>query len=217
MKRLVFLLLLITSSITTNAQQGYQSYADGSPATLIKKTDVEGSELLYEKWLPATIKSSNGKEYNNVMVKYNLLEDVPYFLGKGEVTMIFSTPIKEFVINDKDQLNRRIFRAGFPIFNAYTPLTFYEVLVDGKVKLLKKQNKRITEARAYNSATTVKSIVDNISYFIFQNEQLIPVKRDKKFFQNLIGKTPSTEEILGNKKTNLKAEADLITIVRAYN
>lgn len=217
MKSLVFIILLIASVVTIKAQQGYQSYADGSAATLIKKIDVEGSELLYDKWLPATIKSSNGKEYNNVMIKYNLLEDVPYFLGKGEVTMVFSTPIKEFVIEDKDESKRKIFRAGFPNFNTYNTSTFYEVLADGKLKLLKKQSKRITEARAYNSATTVKSIVDNISYFVFQNDQLIPVKRDKKFFQNLSGKTPSTEEVLGNKKINLKDEADLITIVRTYN
>lgn len=217
MKKLNLLLVVATFFFSANAQQGFQSYADGSPATLIKKTDVEGTELLYEKWLPATIKSSNGKEYNNVMVKYNLLEDVPYFLGKGEVTMIFSTPIKEFVIENKDEQNRRVFRAGFPNYNEFTKATFYEVLVDGKLKLLKKQSKRITEARAYNSATTIKTIVDNNNYFILQNDQLIPLKRDKKFFQSLNGYNSTTEVILNDKKNNLKNEAVLKSIVKTFN
>ncbi|TKC03179.1 hypothetical protein [Pedobacter cryotolerans] len=217
MKRIILTLTLLICFFYLNAQQGFQSYADGSPATLIKKTDVEGTELLYENWLPATIKSSNGKEYTNVMVKYNLLEDVPYFLGKGDVTMIFSSPIKEFVIEDKVGAKKRIFRAGFPSYNQFTTSTFFEVLVDGKIKLLKKQGKRITEARAYNSATTVKSIIDDVSYYLHENNQLIAIKRDKKFFLSRPKITEATLTILNDKKVNFRDQDTLIEIVKTFN
>ena len=217
MKRIILTLTLLICFFYLNAQQGFQSYADGSPATLIKKTDVEGTELLYENWLPATIKSSNGKEYTNVMVKYNLLEDVPYFLGKRDVTMIFSSPIKEFVIEDKVGDNKRIFRAGFPSYNQFTTSTFFEVLVDGKIKLLKKQGKRITEARAYNSATTVKSIIDDVSYYLHENNQLIAIKRDKKFFLSRPKITEATLTILNDKKVNFRDQDTLIEIVKTFN
>jgi hypothetical protein len=66
-----------------------------------------------------------------------LLEYVLYFLGKREVTMIFSTPIKEFVIDDKDEQNRRVLRVGFPNYIEFKESTFYEVLVDGNLSYLK--------------------------------------------------------------------------------
>lgn len=217
MKKIVILLVQSLFVSFTYAQQGFQSYADGAPATLIARTDVEGSELLYEKWLPANIQSVNGKVYQGVMVKYNLLEDVAYFLGKGDVTMIFSTPIKQFTIEDKENNVSRTFRTGFPNFNGYNGNTFYEVLVDGKVILLKKHLKKITENRAYNSATTVKKIADNISYFMFANGVLVALKRDPKFFQSFPGNTASTETILNQKSTNLKKEEDLIKVVKTFN
>lgn len=217
MKKTVIFLFLSVFVHLTYAQQGFQSYADGAPATLIVKTDVEGTELLYEKWLPANIQSANGKVYQGVMVKYNLLEDVAYFLGKGDVTMVFSTPIKQFTIEDKENNVSRTFRTGFPSFNGYNANTFYEVLVDGDTKLLKKQRKKITESRAYNAATLVKKIVDNVSYFMFANNILTEVKRDTKFFQSFPGNTALTQTILNQKSTNLKKEEDLIKVVKTFN
>jgi hypothetical protein len=217
MKKAVIFLFLSVFVHFTYAQQGFQSYADGAPATLIVKTDVEGTELLYDKWLPANIQSVNGKVYQGVMVKYNLLEDVAYFLGKGDVTMIFSTPIKQFTIEDKENNVSRTFRTGFPNFNGYNGNTFYEVLVDGDTKLLKKQHKKITESRAYNSATLVKKIVDNVSYFMFANNILTEVKRDKKFFQSFAGSNANTLMLLNDKSINLKKEEDLIKVVKTFN
>lgn len=217
MKRFVVLLLVSLFYNYVYAQIAYQSYVDGTPATIIKKIDVEGTEMLYDKWLPTTVKTQSGKEYENVMVKYNLLEDVPYFLSKGDITMIFSTPIKEFVIENNEKAEKRIFRANFPNHDKYNALTFYEVLVDGNVKLLKKQQKKITENRAYNAATLVKSIVDNINYFVFVDNQLIPLKKDKKFFQLLPGNTDATVALLNDKDTNLRSEEDLIKLIKTFN
>ena len=147
-------LMSIIMLVTCVASAQYQSYVDGSPVTIIKKVDVEGSEMLYETWLPATVKNSRGQQYKSVMIKYNLLEDVPYFLGKADEAMSFSVPLVEFVIR-KENGQQQKFKSGFPPVDKFTNLTFYEVLVDGNVKLLKKVSKKIMESRAYNSATTV--------------------------------------------------------------
>lgn len=194
----------------------YQSYVDGAPVVLINKNDIKGSEMLYEVWLPATVKNSKGQEYKNVMVKYNLLEDVPYFLGKADEAMSFSVPIVEFVIR-KENGQQQKFKSGFPPIDKFTDLTFYEVLVDVNAKLLKKVSKKITESRAYNSATTVKNIVDNISYYIFEDDKLSSVKKDKKSLIAAVSKKDKIQNYFAEKENSIKKEEDLVKAVERYN
>lgn len=212
--RLFLVLAGLVVAQVSSAQ--YQSYVDGAPVTLIKKVDVNGSEMLYETWLPATVKNSKGQEYKNVMVKYNLLEDVPYFLGKADGAMSFSVPLAEFVIQNENGKQQK-FRSGFPSIDKFTELTFYEVLVDGNAKLLKKASKKITESRAYNSATTVKNIVDNVNYFIFEDGKLSSVKKDKKSLISVLLKKDIIQKYLSESGISIKKEEDLVNAVDKYN
>lgn len=215
MKVKLFLTLISLIFVQVSFAQ-YQSYVDGAPATLIKKVDVEGSEFLYEKWLPATVKNTKGDEFKNVMVKYNLLEDVPYFLGKADQAMSFATPLTEFTVQ-KENGELQKFMAGLPALDKYNEFTFYEVLVDGKTKLLKKTAKKITESRAYNSATTVKNIVDNTNYFVFEDGNLSMIKKDKKFLMAALSRKEDIQKYLSNKEVSIKKEEDLIKALEKYN
>lgn len=216
MKILNLIVAAVFSSVFGFAQQGYQSYVDGSPATLIKKIDVEGSEFLYDKWLPTTIKNTKGVEYKGVMVKYNLLEDVPYFLGKADQAMSFSVSLAEFIIQ-KENGELQKFKAGFPSIDKYNELTFYEVLVDGNAKLLKKNIKKITENREYNSATTVKRIVDNVGYFVFEGSKISVIKKENKSILAAVSKKEQMQKYLFEKRISIKKEEDLIDIFQSYN
>lgn len=214
MKRIGLVLLAVLTANLCFAQ--YQSYVDGSPTTIIKKIDVEGSEFLYEKWLPTTVKNAKGNEFKDVMVKYNLLEDVPYFLGRSDQPMSFTVPLAEFVIR-KENGELQKFKSGFPAIDKYNELTFYEVLVDGNVKLLKKTSKKITENRAYNSATTVKTIVDNINYFVFEENKMLTVKKDKKALLSVLSNKEKIQKYFSESGASIKKEEDLIKAVEAYN
>jgi len=209
-------LILLATLMANLCFAQYQSYADGAPATLIKKVDVEGSEFLYEKWLPTIVKNTKGNEFKDVMVKYNLLEDIPYFLGKADQPMSFTVPLAEFTIR-KENGELQKFKSGFPAIDKYNELTFYEVLVDGNAKLLKKTSKKITENRAYNSATTVKQIVDNISYFIAEDNKILSVKKDKKSILSALSNKEKIQKYLSESGTSIKKEEDLIKAVTAYN
>lgn len=215
MKRtlIIFFLLGVVKSF---AQEGFLSYIDGAPVTLIKKTDVNGSEFLYEKWLPATVKNSKGKEYKDIKIKYNLLEDIPYFLSKSDGAMSFSTPLIEFSIN-KENGEQQKFKSGFPSIDKFNEMTFYEVLVDGNAKLLKKVSKKITESRAYNSATTVKSIVDNTAYFIFEDGKISTIKKDKKSLVSVLIKKQVIHNCLSESGISIKREEDLLKVIEKYN
>jgi len=157
-------LFVVLSFVCISLQAQFSSHIDGTPARIVKKIDVEGTELLNENWVKGSAKIQDGTKFNDIMLKYNVLDDVPYFQGKDDAVMLFTKPVHEFTLNDG---TLKIFRSGFPAVGNFKENSFYQVLAEGKMVLLKKIYKKITESREYNSATTVKKIGDNTAYFVF--------------------------------------------------
>jgi len=215
MKRILIIFFLFGIG-TSFAQEGFRSYVDGAPVTLIKKIDVKGSEFLYEKWLPANVENAKRQKYKDIKVKYNLLEDVPYFLGKADGAMSFIVPLIEFTIQ-KENGEQQTFKSGFPRIDKNSELTFYEVLAEGNAKLLKKISKKIVESREYNAATMVKSIVDNVSYFIFEGGKLSSIKKDKKSLTSVLQKKDVFQKYLSESGISVKKEEDLVNAIDKYN
>ncbi|WP_199120947.1 hypothetical protein [Pedobacter sp. ASV28] len=215
-------LLIILSSIKSFSQENYDrtkvfigSMVSGSPSDIFGRRDVEGSPFLYDDWNKGIIKMDNNAVYKDVELKYNVLDDVLYFLGEKDATMKFLKPVKEFVIliNGKP----KVFRNGFNDFGKFNKDSFYEVLADGNVLLLKKNTKRIGEKREYNSAVTVNYVIDKADYFLYLDGKMLEVKKSKDFLDSFPRKKSEMEKFASQNKINFKNEADLIKLVDYYN
>lgn len=205
---IVFFLILTGKGL----QAQFVTYQDGSPAKEIKLINVEGSELLYPDWIRGSVKLANGGLYSDLMLKYNLYEDQLYFLGKDNITMKFASPVFEFYL-DKD-----LYRNGYPSIKNLTSLSFFHILVDGKVTLLKKISKNIIEVKEFNSATAIKKIVDEKNNYLFLKGSLKPLKTDKASLLDLFfDKKNEVDAYLKANKVNFKKDEDIVTFVKYYN
>jgi len=210
MKYLVAIAFLML--YTSKSYSQYVSYQDGSPAREIKLVNVEGSELLYPDWTKGSIKLASGKVYEGMLLKYNVYEDELYFKGKDDVTMKFTSPVVEF------RLDSDIYRNGFPAVKAFSQLSYFKVLAEGKATLLKKMSKNILDVKEFNSSIAVKKIADDKSYYLYINGKMLPLKSDKNTFLGLLSdKQNELESYLKANKINFKKEEDLIDLVVAYN
>ncbi len=212
MKKIILFVVLSFVCISLHAQ--FSSHIDGTPARIVKKIDVEGTELLNENWIKGSAKIQDGTKFNDIMLKYNVLEDVPYFQGKDDAVMLFTKPVHEFTLNGGVPT---IFRSGFPAVGNFRENSYYQVLAEGKIILLKKIYKKITETREYNSATTVKKIGDNVAYYVFFEDKMIPLKKDKSFFINNFGKKEAMQSFFSSEKIDLKSDEGLVKVVNKYN
>ncbi|MFC4211884.1 hypothetical protein ACFOWA_11860 [Pedobacter lithocola] len=207
---LILMLFLSVSSKQLLAQA--LSYQDGSPAKEIKLINVEGTELLYPDWRLGSATVSSGASYTNLLLKYNVFEEVLYFLGKDSVSMKFVNPVKEFHI-DKD-----VYKNGYPPVKSFNNLSYYLVLAEGKATLLKKISKNIIDVKDFNSSITTKRIMDDKFYFLFINGAISPVKNDKSSFLNVLkDKSSEMESFFKANKTNFKKDEDLIAAAAYYN
>lgn len=201
-----------------NAQ--YMQDVNGKAMPSKNYVNVEGSPYLTDDWVKGDIMLANGRNYNDVSLKYDMSDGQLYYQTKPEETLVFIDLVKEFkvpvMVNSKKI--EKLFRSGYPAVTGGTEKSFYEVVGDGKTQLLKQNIKTISEYKEYNSSTITKKFDDNIKYFLFTNGKLIPVKKDKKSILTAIGdKQPEMEAYIKTNNLNLKNDEDAAKLIIYYN
>lgn len=180
--------------------------------------ELNGTSFFNDKWLKGDVTFEDGKNIKNIALKYDLVQDQVVFLGKNDFEYYFNQPVKEFsLINDE---NKYLFRNGFPSIKNFDENSYFEVLSDLKVKLLKKNSRSISETKEFNSATVVRNVLDNVTYYFFKNGGLVNFKKDDiKNVAKLLDaeKSPQIIDFYLQNKLNIKREEDLKKIIEYYN
>jgi hypothetical protein len=96
--------------------------------------------------------------------------------------------------------------------------TFYQVLADGKVVLLKQMKRISIEEKAFNSATITRRFDTEKAYYVFKDEKMMRLKRSKSGLLGVLGdRTDSIEQFISNNSFTIKSDDDLAKIVTYYN
>lgn len=216
--KLTFLILLGSCFLTFSVKAQYLHDVNGVPITTSKYEDVTGSPFLIDSWSPGTVKFTSGVSYKDkLFLKYNVKDDELYFRGKNEEPLLFVDSVAEFVIGDPSGANRH-FRNGYKSIDGYSNKSFFEVLADGSVQLLKKTKKTILESKAYNSPTTERNFVEVNQYYLLKSGKSIPVKKDKKSVLAVLNdKEPALEKYIEDNNLKVKNDSDLSKLVIYYN
>lgn len=190
----------------------------GKPFLEKKDDAIKGSPLLLAKWHPGTVTFRNGQLAKDLQLLYNVNKNVLYF-KRGEGMLEFVQPIRQFTLRiskDEDSVDI-VFRNGYIGFQKNNLETFYEVLVDGSTQLLKQYTKTLLSYKPYNQPEQ-QEYSDKVNYFIFRDNKLTLIKRDKEFlmqaFPDLSEKIRSWCEA---NKSNAKTEPHLIALIGSLN
>jgi hypothetical protein len=109
---------------------------------------IKGTIFYNEELNKGYIKLEGDKTPKNVSLRYNIYShEINFMQDKTELVLDASIPVHEFgytVINDDVQKNI-VFRSGYPAVGNNTIKTFYEVVADKDVALLKYTTKKILE------------------------------------------------------------------------
>lgn len=188
---------------------------DGRPE---KYKNVIGSPYLFENWTLGTAKTIDNATKKNVQLKYDEVEDILIMKGDDNELFIFPVQVAEFSINDLENNATRTFRSGFAAKKVSTDKSFFEMIVDGKLKLLKKNHKVISQNKQYSGAIT-KSIIDGVKYYLVNNDNIpTVVKLDIKSISSMLpDKQIQFIEFAKTNKLNLKNQEDAAKLIAYYN
>lgn len=212
--RITILLLLVFVGVS-KAQ--YLQDVQGKPVMEKSYTDIVGTPLLFPNWVLGEVNLDNGNSYQNIPLKYNIVDDILYFMNPKDSTMLeFVQPVQSF--NLKLKSGELDYANGFPAIDGFKETSFYQVLYDGTTKLLKKSSKTVLENRPYNSATIEKSFLDASEYFMLQNDKIQKLRLTKKVLLSLFGdKSSQLADFMKKEKIDFKNDEDLIKVFKYYD
>ncbi|MBS7564371.1 hypothetical protein KHS38_08125 [Mucilaginibacter sp. Bleaf8] len=220
--------LIISISLCTfacseiKAQEGVNIVNDGRELRLAGKVHTTSNESNYliNEWSKGSVKMTDGSEYKNLYLMYNVKNNILLFRGDQLQSLEFDKPVKEFTLinEDNNETVNRTFKNGFPAIDGGSAATFYEVLANGNTMLLKRTSKRLEETREAGSLIPTKrwEVID--IYYLSNKDGIVKLKRDKKSVLNALKeKSTETESYLSANKLNTKDDHDLIKLINYYN
>lgn len=180
-------------------------------------SEVKGLPYLFKDWAKGSVRAGSS-EKKDLMLKYDEVEDRVFVKGPNGELSTFSTQLTGFSIQDPSKNNIRNFSAGFLAVNTFSEKSFYEVLVNGKAKFLRKNIKVISENKEYSGAI-VKSVNDDIRYFlVLANNQPVMVKLEPKaILEVLKDKETELNNYIKTNNLNLKKLDDASKLITYYN
>lgn len=176
--------------------------------------DIEGSMFFYDKWSVGDVTNADGTVLKNVRLKYSVYGDQLIFAGANGEMMALDKPSKRFT------LNTVVFASGFPAVDNFTADSYYQVIEDGKTKLLKHTSKTVIEIKGGYSTTSkvTRQFTTTEAWYILKNGSMIKVKPDKKsVLAALNDKATDIDTYLASHKVNFKNDTELAGLLNHYN
>lgn len=213
MKRYLLSIGILFFMLTAPRQVKAQYYSDleGRPVRQYVP-DAEGSLFLFDFWAPGFAVTDKGVTHKDMMLKYNMLEDMVVFKGANNEPMAFVEPIRKF------NINTLVFVNGFPPIGGQSIKSYYQQLASGNIQLLKYKKKTIKETKGYGSTSNTRELVDEVSYYIFKNDAIRYIRLNKKdVLAEMQDKQAQIQSYLSSHQTNFKNDSDLAALFDYYN
>ena len=199
-------------------------FQDGAPKSATATShyeDVEGSPYLYEVWAPGEAVLSDGKAYKNLLLKYDEVNGMVIFkYAPTDSAMAFAVPAVEFkftlVANSKIQTAH--FVNGFMPVGDANANTFYQVLCNGKTKLLKREVKKVVKVTEFNSAVATRHIETATTYYLAKDKSPVRINNtNKAALTALSDKADLLKQYIAANDLNVKNDEDFTKLINYYN
>jgi len=215
-------IILINDPLYAQSDMGSNPFFnDGNGRPLYLKTNYksEGSPYLFEEYLPANLLTLDGRIYNNIKVKVNLLDKEIYYLMPDGKEMVSIMPIKKITFEPgiKTSGDSLVFTGITLPINA-PGAAFYQACAQGKMTLLKQISITYKDLQEYGNTSITRSFSRKERIFVYDNVgSLLKPDGEKAILELLADKKKDVQQFISVNHSNLKREKDLITLFKYYN
>ncbi len=187
------------------------------------RDNIQGSPYLSDDWCAGTLTINAQKQFKLSQMRFDaLLNRVEYLYNDKvyEPTVVFD----EFTIklpSESTETTSRVFRRGLPDVDENTAKTFYEIVYDGKIKLLKKVYVRINEYPEPLSTVQIKRFTKVTVLYLYDSQKMQMAKLEKKDKKNLLAILSEKGELLNQylitQKLKPNSEENIIKALAYYD
>ncbi|WP_435354546.1 hypothetical protein [Emticicia sp. SJ17W-69] len=199
-----------------------------------RTTEVVGSYYLDTDWsvatvkfYPKTISTPKGTvkldSLTDVQIRVILQgNDIEFNTPEG-IKVISGTLVKSFSLQKRNQLTPVNYISTLEFIDNFDKVkpSFFEVLVDGKTKLLeylKISTQKPDYVEAFNVGSKDLKIIKEKQLFVNKGKEVVRFNTNKKdLFDLMADKKPEIEKYIKDNNLSLKDRADLLKIFTYYN
>jgi len=228
--RIVLIMILICKSFksfdqrtidVTKTDVKFTEMVQGIPIGLPKFTElINGSPWFNNNWMVSKVIMNDSTEYAGKLIKIDLLRKQVHYLDSAETEFIMNGPIDKIILFDQPARRNYEFipSSQFKDLEGDPQYGWYQLLADGKARLLKQIKKSLHEYRPYGSATDEQEIITKEFFFIVNNGKFIWIKKMSQLSEILKDKWDQLKEYKSrNKISNAVNEENLAAMVKYYN
>lgn len=224
MKNIIFIVLISGLGSGSMAQlpvrDGSLFYdLNGKPIPLTKYELIsEGSPFFKNELMKGTAYMTGSKEFHNLLLRINLLDNELYYKVGEEKEMISTGEVTEFTLYDTVTAEQFHF-----VYSVYMPCekkpdpAWYQQLQQGKASLYKHHKKEIQDVALYGQGHKEKKIYTQYRYYLLYGKQWSLVKKLKDIVELLHDKKSQLQAYISSNKLNQDSESNIIKLVAYYN
>ncbi len=156
---------------------------------------------------------TNSKWFGGYNLRFNTYSAQLEMNESGVIKTISPDDVKGFKIGEATYF------LGYPAVDKLSKNSYFQVLYNGKVKLLKNTSTYLREVRGFDDVKQGDKFVTDVYYYIFENETMTKFFPNKKAFFKAFpsAKLAAVEGFVNNKEFKFKAEGDFIETIRFYD
>jgi len=223
MKKAVFYicLLMIIVHKPASAQVSLDIKGQNQSFNEVTRSEVYGYPFLFNDWADGVVILENNKNIP-AKLKLDVNTEMVLFQDKNGQALELKNKYNSITLNtaDKDisDINPLVFVSGYPETGKQTESSIYQLIGDGKVKLLKYYKKELSEHREDTSSVITSRYRLVRSYYIFKNNGLRQVLPNKKsFLKALDDHGGQLASYLQTSNVNFDSDIDLKKLMDWYN
>jgi hypothetical protein len=183
-------------------------------------SEVRGSPFYFEDWKPANARTDSATLTGIKKIKIDLYNhEIDCIAANNDSLTIQDGIIRQFILLDSAKSGRNyLFRSGYPAIDKNNANSFFLVLADGNIQLLKSSRKELRVNKNDMTGETNTEFVQYDDYYVFHNGQITRLKRDKDYVLGLMSdQQKKMDEYLKDKKVNYKNPESVAVVFDYYN
>lgn len=181
--------------------------------------EMYGNPYLIREWSDGAIKFTSGRVVKQFRLRFDCVRNQLLLQFQGS-TFAAESKVKEFVMytgpaKNKDSL---VFRKGYPAVDKSTEQTYYHVLLEDKVHLLRLISKNIVEEKQLISNQGTRGrLEDDERYYLLKDGNMIFLPAEKEeLLKAFPEKADALSAFINEKRLRFKSYQDYTILARKY-